>query len=202
MNTGDADERKQLELLLDLLTPVAKSWPSEYCLEANKLAIQVLGGYGYTRDYPVERYYRDNRLNHIHEGTWGIQGLDILGRKVRIAGGAALGLLAAEMRPAIEAAAGNPRLAPFGEALGDAWRQVEATVAAVGNCEDRERALANATALAENNSDADFYKGKLAACRYFFRYELPLAITRLSLVETLDDTCLEVQPAQFTGSVS
>ena len=62
---------------LEILTPICKSWPSEYCLEANKLAIQVLGGYGYTREYPVERYYRDNRLNHIHEGAWAIHGIDI-----------------------------------------------------------------------------------------------------------------------------
>ena len=66
-----------------MLTPIAKSWPSEWCLEANQLAIQVHGGYGYTRDFPVEQYWRDNRLNMIHEGTHGIQALDLLGRKVR-----------------------------------------------------------------------------------------------------------------------
>lgn len=73
-------------LLLDLLTPIVKSWPSEWCLEANKWAIQVHGGYGYTRDYVVEQAYRDNRLNMIHEGTNGIQSLDLLGRKVRTKG--------------------------------------------------------------------------------------------------------------------
>ena len=78
----DKKETKEIDILLDILTPVAKAWPSDYCLEANSLAIQVLGGYGYTRDYPVERIYRDNRLNPIHEGTNGIQGLDLLGRKV------------------------------------------------------------------------------------------------------------------------
>ena len=69
-----------------MLTPVAKSWPSEHCLEANAHAIQILGGYGYTRDFPVERFYRDNRLNPIHEGAFGIQALDLLGRKVRLDG--------------------------------------------------------------------------------------------------------------------
>src|SRR5690606_28335408 len=78
----DKAARQDTAALLGLLTPVVKSWPSEHCLEANKWAIQILGGYGYTRDYPVERYYRDNRLNHIHEGTFGIQGMDLLGRKV------------------------------------------------------------------------------------------------------------------------
>ena len=72
----------ETHLLLDTLTPIIKSWPSEWCLEANKWAIQVHGGYGYTRDYDVEQLYRDNRLNMIHEGTNGIQSLDLLTRKV------------------------------------------------------------------------------------------------------------------------
>ena len=76
---GDADE---LGLVLALLTPIAKAWTSEYCVDANRLAIQVLGGCGYTHDYPVERLYRDNRLNAIVEGTNGIQAMDLLGRKV------------------------------------------------------------------------------------------------------------------------
>jgi butyryl-CoA dehydrogenase len=84
------EERKKALELLDLLTPIVKSWPSEFCLKANELAIQVLGGHGYTREYPVEQYYRDNRLNPIHEGTHGIQSLDLLGRKVSMNGGSAL----------------------------------------------------------------------------------------------------------------
>src|SRR6185369_2108212 len=84
------DERDSLGLLLDILTPVGKSWPSQWCLEANSLAIQVHGGYGYTREYPVEQFYRDNRLNPIHEGTHGIQALDLLGRKVTQYGGQGL----------------------------------------------------------------------------------------------------------------
>jgi len=87
---ADADARARAHLLLELLTPVAKSWPSQWCQEANSLAIQVHGGYGYTRDYPVEQFYRDQRLNPIHEGTHGIQGLDLLGRKVRMEGGRAM----------------------------------------------------------------------------------------------------------------
>ena len=81
------------DLLLDILTPVGKSWPSQWCLEANDLAIQVHGGYGYTREYDVEQHYRDNRLNPIHEGTHGIQSLDLLGRKVTQRGGASLAAL-------------------------------------------------------------------------------------------------------------
>jgi hypothetical protein len=72
-HTAEAAAADEARLLLEVLTPIAKSWPSEWCLEANSLAIQVHGGYGYTRDFPVEQYWRDNRLNMIHEGTHGIQ---------------------------------------------------------------------------------------------------------------------------------
>lgn len=101
---AQGDEKKDLELLLEILTPIAKSWPSEHCLEANKLAIQILGGAGYTHDHPVERFYRDNRLNHIHEGTYGIQGIDLLGRKVRMAGGRGLALLVSRIEETIREA--------------------------------------------------------------------------------------------------
>ena len=93
-HSAESDEEPDTTtLLLDILTPVAKSWPSQWCLEANNLAIQVLGGYGYTREYDVEQHYRDNRLNPIHEGTHGIQSLDLLGRKVTQRGGASLAAL-------------------------------------------------------------------------------------------------------------
>ena len=83
---GDAEA----QALLDLLTPIVKAWPSDYALAANDIAIQVLGGAGYTRDFQVERLWRDNRLNAIHEGTNGIQALDLLGRKILGDGGKAL----------------------------------------------------------------------------------------------------------------
>jgi alkylation response protein AidB-like acyl-CoA dehydrogenase len=95
--TGTPAAVAEATLLLEMLTPIAKSWPSEWCLEANSLAIQVHGGYGYTRDFPVEQYWRDNRLNMIHEGTHGIQALDLLGRKVVMQGGAGLALLASKV---------------------------------------------------------------------------------------------------------
>ncbi|MFH4347005.1 acyl-CoA dehydrogenase family protein, partial [Acinetobacter baumannii] len=89
----DSEQQKKAQLLLDLLTPVVKSWSSEWGLVANDLAIQVHGGYGYTREYNVEQFYRDNRLNPIHEGTFGIQAMDLLGRKTRINDGLAMHVL-------------------------------------------------------------------------------------------------------------
>ena len=130
-HTGAPEAADEARLLLEVLTPMAKSWPSEWCLEANSLAIQVLGGYGYTRDFPVEQYWRDNRLNMIHEGTHGIQAMDLLGRKVLMEGGRGFDLLAARITATAARASHLPELASHADALADALQQVsEATRAA------------------------------------------------------------------------
>ncbi len=125
-------EHAELTLLLEILTPIAKSWPSEFCLEANKHAIQVLGGYGYTRDYPVERLYRDNRLNAIHEGTHGIQALDLLGRKAFMENGAALQVLLGRVSATLDRAGGHPELTVEVAALREAVDAVGRATQAVG----------------------------------------------------------------------
>ncbi len=147
--TADSEEsRTRLTLLLELLTPIVKSWPAEYCLEANKLAIQVAGGAGYTRDLPLERLYRDNRLNHIHEGTFGIHGLDLLGRKVSIADGRALRVFAAKVEATVSQALQLDGLQPECRALAAAVRALAATtrrlVTAISSGH-AELGLANAT---------------------------------------------------------
>lgn len=219
----DAADVEELGVLLDLLTPIAKSWPSEHCLEANKWAIQVLGGYGYTRDYPVERHYRDNRLNHIHEGTFGIQAIDLLGRKVRMDDGRALRLLLGRMAATVAEARASAGLAEEAAALEAAMAALGETTEAVVASTDLNRGLANATtyldafghvviawlwlrqattaasALAAGRGETAFYEGKIAACRYFFRYELPLVHARFALVRALDTTCLDLRPEHFTG---
>ena len=220
----DKQQIQRLDLLLDLLTPICKSWPSEYCLEANKLAIQVLGGYGYTREYPVERLYRDNRLNHIHEGTWGIQGIDILGRKVRMHDGAAVAILREEMESTMGVASKHPELINYCGQLENSLSDVEQTISAVTKADDPALALANATifldsmghlvvawmwlkqaiAAAEgkldgNASDTAFYDGKLAATGFFFRYEMPKIKPNLELVAGLDSTCYDLTADQFIG---
>ncbi|MEQ8663878.1 MAG: acyl-CoA dehydrogenase, partial [Gammaproteobacteria bacterium] len=216
---SDAAERARVGLLLDILTPIAKSWPSEFCLEGNKHGIQVLGGYGYTREFPLERFYRDNRLNAIHEGTHGIQGIDLLNRKVSMQGGAALQALGAEYRATLDAVAEHDELAEYRAAFAAAVATIErttATLLAVRDAGEVNRALANATLYLDAfghvvmawmwlrqaltatralpravGADGDFYRGKLHACRYFFRYELPRVAERCALLEAADATCLE-----------
>jgi butyryl-CoA dehydrogenase len=220
----DASDKERLTLLLELLTPVAKSWPSEYTLEANKHAIQILGGYGYTREYPVERHYRDNRLNPIHEGTHGIQGMDLLGRKVNLAGGVTLSIFEEEMQPALQAAAGTETLAAMGEALTDIWQLVKRTVETVNQEADTVARLSSATPFLDAfghvviawlwlrqaviarealqngaQADADFYEGKVAACQFFYRYHLPQAAEKLRYVASQDRSVLDTQASWFTG---
>lgn len=217
----DADQA-DLALLLEVLTPIVKSWPSEHCLEANKWAMQVLGGAGYTSDHPVERLYRDNRLNHIYEGTFGIQGIDLLGRKVRLAEGRGLDLLLARINATISEASGIPALSAHAAKLTDAVGWVaEATSAALREA-NLERSLANATLYldatgtvviawlwlwqamvairveeAARGGNLAFYQGKRAGCDYFFRYMLPRAQIDLGLVKALDETCLSATPGQI-----
>ncbi len=218
------EEKVRATLLLELLTPICKSWPSEFCLEANKLAIQVLGGYGYTREYPVERYYRDNRLNHIHEGTHAIHGLDIMGRKVRMADGAALKALAFEIKKTISAVSAHDQLGRHCQDLGAAMGQVQQTLESVSQAADPSLALANATIFLDamghvviawmwlkqavaalegqakgKANDAAFYSGKIAACKFFYRYELPKAMASFELVSSLDDTCFNLTAEEFIG---
>ena len=190
VHTGSPDEAAAAQSLLDVLIPIVKSWPSEWCLEANSLAIQVLGGYGYTRDFPVEQYWRDNRLNMIHEGTHGIQGLDLLGRKVVMNGGSALMALAGRINETVQRGLADPALAGDANALAGALAQVGAATKGAWASGVAEEALANATLYLQAfghvvmawiwlelalcvEGDGDFACGKRAAQRYFFAYELP-----------------------------
>jgi alkylation response protein AidB-like acyl-CoA dehydrogenase len=202
---------EESEQLLGLLTPLAKSWPSQWCLAANDLAIQVLGGAGYTRDHDVEQHYRDNRLNPIHEGTHGIQALDLLGRKVLLDGGAGLRRLLGRVR----ATAGRGEVvgadgsAYAGKLRAAADRLVEVTGTLAGLPDPRAR-LADATVyleatghvvvgwlwleqwLAAAGRDGPFYDGKRAAARYFFTRELPKVDSMLDLLEGADGLTLEL----------
>jgi butyryl-CoA dehydrogenase len=203
-----AEDRARAHLLLDTLTPIAKAWPSQWGPVADDLAIQVHGGYGYTRDYPVEQFYRDNRLNPIHEGTNGIQALDLLGRKVVQQGGAGLALLTETITATTARAAGTGWTAFAGD-LHRAVDRLAAVTATLWDTGDPELALANASAyleaaghivvawlwleqaLATGTATSDFHEGKRAAARYFHRWELPKVHPQLDLLESLDRTVLD-----------
>jgi Acetyl-CoA dehydrogenase C-terminal like/Acyl-CoA dehydrogenase, C-terminal domain len=212
-HTGDEATAAEARLLLEVLTPIAKSWPSEWCLEANSLAIQVLGGYGYTRDFPVEQYWRDNRLNMIHEGTHGIQALDLLGRKVVMDGGAGLKLLATTIGRTIERAGHVEGLAEPANALAAALQKLGAATKAAWATGVPEEALANAVPYlqafghvvlawvwldvamaAAGHASAP---GKLAAMRYFYAFELPKIDAWLGVVARREDVARTMRDEWF-----
>ncbi|MDL9997654.1 acyl-CoA dehydrogenase [Variovorax sp. J22P240] len=217
--TGDAQAADDARLLLEVLTPIAKSWPSEWCLEANSLAIQVHGGYGYTRDFPVEQYWRDNRLNMIHEGTHGIQAADLLGRKVLMEDGRGLQLLAGRMTDTMRRAASVPALAGHAKALAEALQRIAYATKAAWSTGNPQEALANAVPymqafghvvlawiwldVAQHALERDAAKaspataGRVAAADYFFHYELPKIGAWLNVVESRDPTCTALPEEAF-----
>lgn len=213
--TDDA-ERLAVAQLLDVLTPIAKSWPSQWGQESCSLAIQVLGGSGYTRDFDVEAHWRDQRLNPIHEGTHGIQALDLLGRKVLGSGGASLEALAARIEATVaRARALGDEPADHATALAAAAARLGEATRALAGLGDPERTMANATVYLEaaghvviawmwleqlvavGHGEGDFYDGKRAAARYFFRWELPKVAAMLDLLDAGDTTTLDMQPGWF-----
>ncbi len=214
-HTGETDAAAEAKLLLEVLTPIVKSWPSEWCLEANSLAIQIHGGYGYTRDFPVEQFWRDNRLNMIHEGTHGIQALDLLGRKVVMDGGKGLTLLATKMNDTIMRAMHVPALADHAQALARALQRVGAATKSAWSTGNPTEALANATPYLQAfghtvlawvwldvvqslpAEQSAFKDGKLAAVRYFFHYELPKIDAWLAVVSSRDLTCANLAIDSF-----
>ncbi|MBE9548199.1 MAG: acyl-CoA dehydrogenase [Proteobacteria bacterium] len=222
----DENERVKAGQLLDLLTPVVKSFPSTYGTKANDFAIQVLGGSGYTRDYPVEQCYRDNRLNPIHEGTHGIQALDLLGRKLWQANSGAFKQLLKLITETVELA-DNSDLNVEAGTLNKATSRLAAVTQTLGKSlltEGPDKTLANAslyldsfgrivvawlwlkqaliaqgklTGKSMNLAQKDFLDGKVQTARYFISWELPEVFHLLQLLENLDPACFDMRDKWF-----
>jgi butyryl-CoA dehydrogenase len=214
--TGGPVEAAEAKLLLEVLTPIAKSWPSENGLEANSLAIQIHGGYGYTRDFAVEQYWRDQRLNMIHEGTHGIQALDLLGRKVVMDGGVGLKLLAARINTTIERAMQKPALAAHANELATQLRAIGQATKAAWATGKPEEALANAVPYMQafghvvlawiwldvvssvsTTKNVATNQGFMLGMQYFYSYELPKVLAWLVAVNKRDMTCADASEDAF-----
>lgn len=193
----DEAVRQDAARLLDLLTPAAKSWSSEQGCKASDLAIQIHGGYGYTRDFDVEQLYRDNRLNPVHEGTTGIQGIDFLGRKLARDDGTSLDALEARMLRTADSAMSDDTLARLACGLLEIWRQFRSTATALTGT-DRSTTLWHSTAMLAafghivvgwilldqcltKNTDASMTAARRATCRFFHAFELPRIVTDLQI---------------------
>ena len=222
----DSEGRRRGFELLDFLTPIVKTWPSEYGPKANDLAIQVLGGAGYANEHPVELMYRDNRLNPIHEGTSGIQSLDLLGRKVPQNGMAGYQACIAAIRADIDQATDTEALRPMVEALGVSLSHLTgATELLLGAMLERDidlvmanssvylelfghvvvgwmwlrqgRVAAGGLAGSPGEADAAFYRGKLQAMQFFARWELAKTAAWAQLLCNVDDTAFAMAADWF-----
>jgi len=201
--SDDPEEKENAHLLLELLTPIAKSFPCEYGVASTSNSVQCLGGYGFTEDFPVEQYYRDIRITPIYEGTTGIQSQDLLGRKIMMAGGKTTQLLAKEIGKTITSALAYDGLKKYALILkeeGERLQKVTMHLLGIAGTGDVERFLSDATLYLDmfslnvvawqwlkqavvaqqkllitsgNNDDVDFYESKIHTMKYFFHYELP-----------------------------
>lgn len=216
-------EQKRASTILDFLTPIIKSWPSEWGPKSNDLAIQVLGGHGYVNEHPVEMFYRDNRLNPIHEGTTGIQSLDLLCRKVPMNDFKGYQTFLAEMYATVDSAKLVGGLEQYAQQLKDALdnlQQVTTAVMAASKVQNIDMVFSNSVsylnmfghitiawlwlrqaevatlklAEAPHSDDEKFYNGKIQAMKYFFNSELPLTYHWGNLVKDIDSTSFDTHP--------
>jgi len=223
----ETEEHENYNLLLELLTPVAKTYPSEMGIFSCSQAIQILGGYGYCDEFPVEQFYRDVRIHTIHEGTTGIQGMDLLGRKMMMKKGKAGQLYLTEVRKTIKDAQEDVGLKSYSEALEKALQKLEKITAhlfGIASKGDPEMFLADATLYLElfgiiaiawqwlkqaviakkmlndgklTEADNNFYNGKIYTCRYFFGYELPKIEGLAMRLSNGDDLTVNIKNEYF-----
>ena len=225
--TGDSQQAKDdANAVLDLLTPVVKSWPSKYGVRSNDLAIQTLGGAGYTREHPVEQFYRDQRLNPIHEGVEAVHALDLLKRQVRSKDRHAFTLFVDRVRLDVQKALAVPSLSSMSRAMANALNSLTETTDVLLQVIDGDMdvGLANATLYlnvfghvavgwvwlqqatcaterlepsALTEDDRNFYLGKVQAARYFIEWELPEIFAQVDLLKSVNTVCFDMQDAWF-----
>jgi butyryl-CoA dehydrogenase len=220
------EEKERNNLLLDLLTPIAKTYPSEMGILSTSQALQCFGGYGYCEDFPVEQYYRDARIHPIHEGTTGMQGMDLLGRKMVMNNGKAAMLFMEEVTQSIAAGKEIPDIAPYADLLAQALERLQKVTGhlfALAGEKGPEVFLADATLFLEmtgivaiawqwliqaiaarkalekgcKQKDERFYQGKLFTFRYFFRYELPKTLGLCQRLMDNDPITMEMTTDSF-----
>lgn len=219
---SSGEEKEKYHLLSEILTPVAKTYPSEAGKQAVDIGLQVLGGYGFMMDFMLQQYYRDIRIISLYEGTTGIQSLDLMGRKVIMQDGKALQLLGAEMQETIEKASKNEELNVYSGILGNAIMDVQATLQSVlpyALKGDHERFLADATVFMEmfgtvvigwqwlkmgisavedtNNHSESFIRGKLNTLKYFFGYEMVKVKALAKTIQASSGVSIEMKPEEF-----
>lgn len=213
IDTSSGEEKENSHLLLELLTPIAKTYPSEMGRLSISNGLQILGGYGFCTDFPLQQYYRDVRIMALYEGTTGIQSLDLLGRKVTMMNGKSMQLLTAAMNETIEAAQTFDELKPYADILkqkialtqdvlqhllgfamkGDfqkyladatLFMEFASTIVIAWQWLKQGLAAKNAQVVGDKTYSEEFYESKIHTMKFYFRYEVPKTE---GLAQTLKD---------------
>ncbi len=198
---ADGEEQEKAKLLLDLLTPIAKSYPAEMGILTTSAALQIHGGYGYTTDFAVEKYFREIRIHTLHEGTTAMHGMDLLGRKIIMKNGQAVMYMMQEVMNDITHAKSSERLNAYASTLEKKMINLqELTMHLMGIAQKKgpETFLADATLSLDlfsilvvawqwlkmgltaeeemqtaDNNYKSFLKSNLKTLEFYFEYEVP-----------------------------
>ncbi len=220
-------EKEKYHLLLEILTPIAKSYPAETGILSISQGLQCLGGSGYCDDYPLEQYFRDARIHPIHEGTTGIQAMDLLGRKVIMQNGQAFMHYVAELQEAISVAKTFRELEDHAQQLKEALNRLQEVtqhLLEIAQSKGPESFLADAVLYLESfgiitiawqwllqgiaiqkalknevkKADLNFYQGKMFALHYFYGYELPKTLGLAHRLMNNDELTVKMSTAYFS----
>ncbi len=223
-NCPDPDRRRKAKGRLELFTPLVKAYCSDRIFEMGRDGIQALGGYGFTKEYPIEQYTRDCKILSIWDGTNFIQSADLVGRKLNMGGGAVFQAWAEDVSAFIK---DHEKDRTFGKELEILKEALEAVVGLVmdygryfgeGKLDlipltstrflDCMSEVAVAHLLLEQGmiaqtrleggdagADADFYRGKVAAVHYYCRNFLPQVFGRARIIKMEDLTAVQVEEA-------
>jgi alkylation response protein AidB-like acyl-CoA dehydrogenase len=227
IKAGDTDRTKDMEALNDLMLPIVKGYGSEksWTLLGTE-SLQTFGGAGFTRDWPIEQYVRDAKIDTLYEGTTAIQGLDFFFRKIVKDGGRAIGLLGKEIKTFAETGGAH---APEKAALLKALDDLNAIIATlVGRAMESQTDAEKIYTVGLNTSrclmavgdiitawlllrqadialakipnagkDLEFYNGKIASAKFFVGNYLPQIAADRKIVEATDNSIMNISDAAF-----
>lgn len=199
---AEGDKAIEAHDFLEFLTPIAKTYPSEKGIDSISNGLQILGGYGFCMDFPLQQYYRDIRIMTLYEGTTGIQSLDLLGRKITMKNGEVLAKFLGKMQAKMEEATKYDELESYVEVLKSKINEIQSCLSflvPLAIKKEFEKYLADATIFMEMTSTLvigyqwlkmavkakeamvlgkgpftrDFYESKIHTMKFFFKYEMP-----------------------------
>lgn len=226
--TDDPEEKATYQGMIDVLIPIAKGYVTDRAFEVCNHGLQIYGGYGYTKDYPMEQLVRDSRITMIYEGTNGIQAMDLLGRKLGLNNGKAVMDLMSEVQKIVTEAKAVPKLDDLAKAVEVAVNKLGETALHMGAkamSEDILVAFAHAYPFMEisgdvvmawmllwraviaanalnggaQKKDKSYYEGQIKSAEFFIHTILPVTIGKMNAVLDSNPAAIEISDVSFGG---